>query len=932
MAFLDIDKYNEFVSGFGVDARLIKTQLFSAFNFSINNVAVGVATLNSAWRATGRANDEDCGSLLVGERQVELAGAQIKNCNVKIAMMHHPMNWLSARDFQHVQRAVARNFDVLLHGHVHETEGMSLVSPHNNLIVCGAGCLYQSREYFNGYSIIDFDMSGNIFRQEAREYYGARNSFGSTSRFADGGVFESSFKGDASINFTLPESSVERISESINEQLISYSISDVAPDDIDDLFVEPRLSEEAPNELLPAAKGEKSAIDSSNLVSLPEIETQPGNYFIWGGGESGKTTILNYLALRVIRKTALTGSLAFVVDGKGIRNADAVIKSMVSFCDGAFKRADIEKALISGRAIVFVDNCPVDPSAVEFEILRGMVSKFKKCKFVFCAKDEFRLTLVNNKLPDLGVPVKQLFLQPFTRRQVRDLIKKWFGHDEARCGQLVDEVLRVTRMLGLPRSPFLMSMIIWLNEKNIKFSPVNYATLIEGFIEGLLEKLNDSNFRSESYTFRTKQHFLCELAAVISESPDKSLTSLGLQQFAIEYFQSRPQPNAKPLELLEHFFRRGILLEVGDLIRFKLDCFREYFVAKKMLEDSEYRDSRTSPDNILNYSGEIDYYSALKQDDLNLVKIAKDQLDKKYRASELTISSEDYIRVASHESSILQRMKEKMDELVHLKPSNEDRERFLDALDEARVGTPVGKAEESDAGEFDAGEESEAYYDDKYAEYMRSLILASKVLRNSELVGDGALIEEMFSICVEHWSKNVIFSLAQMDILGEEFGYTGSDVENKIPEAAIRFVRTMLPLFFLGIMKETLGTAKLADVMTDYMRNPENSELSVMLATMLYAELGLPKYFDHLEDFVRRSKLVAGSRETVLIRMWAWYLYRRLTNAEQSRLELLMSEVSKAVTNGTEPITKAERSSYVRNIRNKLNMIKLVSPDSVGDR
>jgi hypothetical protein len=167
-AFNDIEKYNEYAATFASSTIQKRTPLFKSYRFSINGLEIGVASLNSAWRATGRANDADCGALLLGERQVELAAEHLSDCKIKFALMHHPLNWLAARDFQHVQRALARNFDVLLHGHVHETEGLSLVAPYNNLIVCGAGCLYQSREYFNGYSIIDIDLSKNLFRQEAR--------------------------------------------------------------------------------------------------------------------------------------------------------------------------------------------------------------------------------------------------------------------------------------------------------------------------------------------------------------------------------------------------------------------------------------------------------------------------------------------------------------------------------------------------------------------------------------------------------------------------------------------------------------------------------------------------------------------------------------------------------------------------------------------
>jgi predicted MPP superfamily phosphohydrolase len=930
-AFQVMQKYNKFSEKFGSGAALKRTPLFSSFKFNVQGVEVGVAALNSAWRATGRANDADCGSLLLGERQVEIAVEPIVECKVKIALMHHPLNWLAARDFQHVQRAIARNFDILLHGHVHETEGLSLVAPYSNLIVCGAGCLYQSREYFNGYSILEVDLPNNIFRQEAREYYSARHCFDSTARFSNNGIFESSLRGDSKDNLFLPEKSVERISDAINRQLVSSAISEVAPADIGDLFVEPRLSKLAPNKLEANASSVGKKLP---LLGMPELELQGGSFFIWGRSESGKTTILNYLAVRVIRTTALSGKVAFVIDGRYITSVDSAIKAMVAFCDGAFKRSEIERALEVGRAVVFIDNCPLDAKTVEFTELVKFTRLYCKSKFIFSANEEARLTLVKNELPDLGIEVQELFLQPFTRKQVRTLIQKWFGHGEEECSGIVDEVLRLTAKLRLPRSPFLMSMVLWLSEKKIAFSPVNYATLIEGFIDGLLEKLSDSNFRSEIYTFRIKQHFLCELAAKLSGDPQKSISRLSLEQFSVDYFTSRPQPNAKPLELLDHFLARGVLFQVGDEIRFKLECFREYFVAKRMLENKNYLDECVSGGNLLTFINELDYYSGLKQDDIQLLEITKSRLDEYYKSSKLEIFSGDYPRVASHEASIINEIRDRMVDLVRLKPSVQERERILDDFDEAQFGKTlnVDTPAETVSGPTNHTQAKLLMYDEKYADYMRSLILTSKVLRNSELVGDADLIRKMFAICIEHWSKNVIFALAQLDILGSERGWLDSSDGKGIPPHALNAIRTIIPVFFVQVMKDSLGTGKLADVMHAFITDPANEELPVLLTTLLYGELGLPKYLDRIDDLLTRPNLVIGSREIVLVRLWASYLYKEISHSEQSRIEGILTELSKAVEVGPAPVTKAERAAYVKQIRDRLHRLRIVSPGAVQDQ
>lgn len=927
-AFNALAKYNSFAATFGATSCINRTPLYSSYRLEIGHT-LGIAALNSAWRATGRPNDQDCGTLILGERQIELAAAPLAECDVKIALVHHPLNWLSPRDFAPVQRAIARNFDILLHGHVHEGDGLSLVAPHNNLIICGAGCLYQSRDYFNGFSIIEIDVEQNTFRQETREYFSGRDCFDISVRFADKGLFESTLKASGR-NFILPERSVQRISEEINKQLVSAAISDVAPQDIDDLFVEPRLSRTPPDQM----NEDVVTQGKPSLISIPELEKKTENFLIWGGKESGKTTTINYLAVRATRATALSGNAAFCVDGRNLASVSGVITAFGAFCDGALKRSDIERALEAGKAVVYIDNCPLDQKTLQYQTLLKFSAQYPKTRFVFTADETARITLVEQKLPPLGVEVTELFLLPFSRKQVRALIKNWFGDASDESSQILDGVLRLTTKLQLPRSPFLMSIVLWLNERKLAFSPVNYATLIENFIEGLLEKLNDTNFRSEIYTFRVKQHFLCELAAKMSRDSQHSISRLELEYFAVEYFKSRPQPKAKPLELIEHFINRGVLLEVGEEVRFKLECFREYFVARRMLDKTDYLEECTSKENLLKYINEVDYYSGLKQDNVELLNLVAFRLHESASAVELGITSSDYSRLASHDGSIIDSLRDRVHELIQSRPDRQEQEEMLDEFDEMNLGVSNNRPPkahepvESDAA-VGSPEIEVVQYVERYSDYLKHLILASMVLRNSELVDDNESVEQIFCSCIEHWSRNVIFALAQFEILAEDRGLTAKEQQEA---TNIRnMVNSLVPTVFLGMMREYMGTAKLADVMNRFLDDSRNDELPALLTVLLYAELDLPRYMDKIEDFVERPGLLSGSRDLIFTKLLTNYFFKKLSSPDQTRIETFLAKQSKTYTSS--PVsTGAERGAFVQQLRDRVRTLKVVAPDSIQDK
>ncbi|MDP4267379.1 MAG: metallophosphoesterase, partial [Bacteroidota bacterium] len=63
----------------------------SSFRHLMNEESVGVCCLNSAWRSY---DNEDAGNLIIGEEQLQNSYDFISNCDIKIAMIHHPLDWL----------------------------------------------------------------------------------------------------------------------------------------------------------------------------------------------------------------------------------------------------------------------------------------------------------------------------------------------------------------------------------------------------------------------------------------------------------------------------------------------------------------------------------------------------------------------------------------------------------------------------------------------------------------------------------------------------------------------------------------------------------------------------------------------------------------------------------------------------------------------
>jgi len=143
--------------------------------FDFDGLRVGVAALNSAWRARG--GDEDRRRLLLGDKQVSPALAGLADCDVPIVVLHHPLDWLSRFDADDVRGQLARGAVLVLSGHEHVPDPTFEAGAHGQALFSRAGCLYESEEYFNGYSIVDIDLNSRTVAVSLRTWWRERRVF-----------------------------------------------------------------------------------------------------------------------------------------------------------------------------------------------------------------------------------------------------------------------------------------------------------------------------------------------------------------------------------------------------------------------------------------------------------------------------------------------------------------------------------------------------------------------------------------------------------------------------------------------------------------------------------------------------------------------------------------------------------------------------------
>jgi predicted MPP superfamily phosphohydrolase len=192
-----LDHFNDFKTRFNLKNTISSNKLFSTHKIDKENICIGIACLNSGWRASGKGSGHDKGKLLLGERQIDTALNDLKECYIKIALQHHPLDWLNEYDQGNAEERLSREFDIVFCGHLHNSNSRLIQHFENKTILVQSGCLYEDRSHYNGYSVVCFDANNGKGTIYFRSYFDGRRVFDKAIDKCPGGKVAIQIRGKA---------------------------------------------------------------------------------------------------------------------------------------------------------------------------------------------------------------------------------------------------------------------------------------------------------------------------------------------------------------------------------------------------------------------------------------------------------------------------------------------------------------------------------------------------------------------------------------------------------------------------------------------------------------------------------------------------------------------------------------------------------------
>lgn len=899
---LRLNNYEQFYKYLKPKAPLVNSVFVKTHIIDIRGILTGIACFNSAWRSTGSGENER-GKMLVGERVVDKAVESLEPAKLKIAVLHHPFDWLQEFDRISVESQVYNHFDIILCGHTHRPDPVYSQAITGASLKAQVGCLYQNREYFNGYHIVAIDSDRRHVAINLRSYFDSPNRyFGPAVNIK---------KPDGILKYRLSENEKDDIERVVNKCLRDASeiirhnanshIRFAAGDDeelrITEHFVCPPLLERTSSGL----RGVEPEEIDNKTWSPDDILLSERNFAICGRRESGRTSLAHFMAVKACTGVSDKPRVPVICDFAQLRRGRRPLRRLLNSLFGELSEDyPVEEFVRNGHVIVLLDNVDLDDKN-RVSLLKDIIGSYDNLRFIFFAESRTLDLSLERRLRDISEDLLTLGIHYLPRRSIRQLSRNWAsrtGYDEQR---VFEAVMAQIRHAGLPRTAYIVSLLLWAIKRDRKLERLNEAMLLENMIDHLLQKADFRRTLRRDFDFKSQEWLLQELAVFFKRNGPILLYNDVLEHTVNLFRRKGFEFNAATI--LSAFQECGILRMSGEYVAFKYRCFQEFFVAGEMAANDTLFAEAMDGENYLRYYRELDLFSGRFRRQRRLADFLSSKAQELEPKRLRDFVEETFVEIGLSEPFVgeakgrIDEMREPLsaDEIDDLMDATE--RRMLEPESEelrVRESSRNEIEEERDSRNGILELEGDVVALSPLEKYARTLDLFGRVTRNLEFL-DRDIKSEKLTEFFGAWSRMLLYAVHALESALSEVLHERSIEEDSEVGKEMRRIeyaaKIWMPIIFSKIMLDQTGTEKLLRVFEGIGKSGSSPLARRVFAAFLVLDLEPNRGIKLLKDLCEEND---GNRYLVRLfveKLFALYRTRPLLAAEQKEFQNFIADL-----------------------------------------
>lgn len=867
LSFVKSENYYRFIKDFYQNDSINK--LFQVFKRVIDGKNIGIVSFNSSWRAF---IGEHSNKLLIPKIIVNNAIQHVKNCDIAIAVMHHPLEDLKNFNQFEIEDLVHEKFHILLSGHFHKHKPSILFSTNTGILKLSSMALMSDKDGSeNGITLLDFDL--NTFDVDIKKYryVNSDNIFTITQEYTSHIPINKEKEREVKV-YKQTKQLFEKTLIDANS-LIIFNKEERADKNFLDYYNDPIIKDKSYFENIDENNASRNSIIFDKLLK--------DNYIIFGKDKSGKTSLLRKIQLELLNNYFIYKEIPIYIEFKNSYSVNRF--DIVDYIRQNYflNKSDSDTLLANEKFHFLIDNYNPD-SKQQTDFLLSILKRVKNNITTITSFESQESLAYSQNFQLNGTSFKKAFIHPLNRKCIRTQTEKVLQeYDKEEKEKIVNKVLSIFSQLNIPYNYWSLSLFLWIYKKDQGININDNIEMIILYVDKLLGREEIAALGQDDYDLFKK--FFANLAHVLLSKHSNTNYSISYAELTIfieDFKKNNIRFVSDTKDLLDYLLEKGILRKntYTDRYTFRLNGVMEYFTSVYMYTNKKFVDDLLEGENemvYLEFANELEILSGLARGDenylnqillktKNALKIINDKYDKKY---------DNLLKLKITNANEIAKLIKGIDVKEQNPISLEDQDEMMDNIkpiqtfqDEVKVKKPQTKGTEY-----------------THSQLERHLFILSRVFRSMSSIDDEELMFNTFDFIIDSYI-NLGFELIN------EFEFQREKTEKEIGKELLNLFVNFIPLVTQLMISDAILHVNLKRLINkridELEKDKSNNQYKLLLLYFMLFDIDLKKNMTLIQKIIDIIDILP-LKNTILLKL---YLYLNFKSYGNKDLEDLLKE------------------------------------------
>ncbi|MBU0823492.1 MAG: hypothetical protein KKA44_14495 [Alphaproteobacteria bacterium] len=657
-------------------------------------------------------------------------------------------------------------------------------------------------------------------------------------------------------------------------------------------------------------------------IKLDEILISDENFIFLGSRHSGKSSLCHHMITQIANGCSNNPSIPVYIDSRSYKlNSYSIKRSVTNFYGNLPSGFSLDQALENGYFVFLVDNFS-DKDEDFLVAFSRHVEEFSNNRWICFGTPESGGVSKDRVFTEHLPNFTKVHIKDLSRRSIRQLSNRWSKEGTGEAKQMFEAVMNQLVRDGLPRTPYMVSLLLWSINKKRNLEKINEATLLNNISDHLLGKA-DFKLAKRGILNPVGKEITLQNLAIFLQKNNGYCTENEATAFLIEFF-NRKKLGYTATDVLQKLVECGILKINQETVSFKYDCFQEYFMARAIGANRSLFDHYLEEINFLDVPRELELLAGLRQENSDMIGAISAVLDTRSPTRFNDCDIKKFDQTASKELEV-GTTRSRLNKIKRTRLTDDQVDEMMDEADRRAMarGEPsltesienadgdIVRATRDRAQQAISADKAKPTDPLRPSTHMASIELLAKIIKNSDFT-DYEIKGPATKTVLESWAKIYLVLMEEMmEILSAISGSTAEKISDEEMEF-INYIMSKLMFNMTGsVVIDQISSPSMSETLHEIIREGNLSTAEYIMILYILEDTNDPQWKNLWCEVIRDKKRSGFVLECFIERLWYLAHTKALDDDQSKRLITVVEEIETRLG-----WSSAKKGEVLQNIKN----------------